>query len=272
MTSTTVTSTTVRCPVCGDTVQVRKTGRPARFCSTRCRQIANRAKLRAQAAVADAARARAELLAEITALGQAAFALHHMLDAPSDTAAADTSAAAARGEDGWRVAPPTGWEPGVAEAAITAARLARATSRAAGEHTRAAAEHRRALRTAGIGLIEASAPATDETPPPAPAADPGGEVRDRFFDAVEDLIGVVDPTSGIDSRLPTGLADALDDPANTLTDVFVVQAGDGPLGDLAAAVAGVLAAAGPYRADWPVPLAEACDQAAAVLGDLTGTA
>lgn len=254
------------CPVCGAAIEVKATGRPPRFCSKACRQAANRAKQRAQAAIVQAAGLRRRSRADARALRQAAFALDAHLDQAG--VGAVEGAGKGAGPDGWQQTPPSGWEEEAQRLAATLTRLGEALYRDARAHARTVGEHGRALAGAGIRRAKASSAPSDETPGrPSEDVDQhaavdgqdedGGAVRDRFFDAVEDLIAATHPTSAAGSRLPGPLADGLTGPAGELAVVFAGASGAGPLDRLADAAAAVIEAAQRYRGEWSPQLTAA---------------
>lgn len=124
----------VRCLVCGAVIGQPRTGRPARYCGTPCRQAAHRARSRTTEAASHAAWLCGHLAADLAR----ACDLGAELAAALDTTPATAGPAAGRaGDDGQAVPenePPTGWEAGLGELASRLSRLATAISGSAREH------------------------------------------------------------------------------------------------------------------------------------------
>jgi hypothetical protein len=233
------------CPVCGTGLQIPLTGRRPRYCGKPCRQAAYRARLAAGRAAETAARVRREL-AGLGEDGMLAGA-----DQDLGRALLQLQGAAARIRDCDGLLPdaetvPGGWEDAMARQAKTVIRLAHRVADLAAVHARAAADFQAAQTVFRRG--NSAGPGGDETLQSSVlsrrAADratkPGGPAgldRDAVFDAVEDTIYAVDPGRG--QAVPEVLEDAVAD----LAEVFARQAGDGPLGELAAAAAKVVEAA-----------------------------
>ncbi|MFB9681690.1 hypothetical protein [Streptosporangium vulgare] len=132
------------CPVCGSPIASARTGRPARYCGTPCRQAAHRATRRAEAALQQAAWQRRQLTRTVERLAVVAAELveaeHRLLDVDQGDGE-DVDQAAAE--------PVTGWEAHLAELATTLARLASSAAGTARGHAGTAANYRQAARLAG---------------------------------------------------------------------------------------------------------------------------
>ncbi|MFE3454954.1 hypothetical protein ACFXJ8_39130 [Nonomuraea sp. NPDC059194] len=142
------------CPVCGGPIEQARTGRPARYCGTPCRQAAHRARRRTAEAAAHAAWLRGRLAADLARARQLAAELA--------TALADIPA----GVDGGQadIEPPTGWESELGELAHRLATLATTVRTSARDHQAVTADWQHAARTAGIRHVPATTAADDETP------------------------------------------------------------------------------------------------------------
>ena len=164
---------------CGGELPARQTGRPATYCSTRCRQAAHRARQRAAAAVQHTTWMRASISRDVDRALEVLQQVRGLLAAPIRDAERTTAATAAAGGEDWRAAPPTGWETLIEEKATRAARYASSLAGYAREHARSAAEHRQALPAAGkpAGKRRTATPASRRNETPARAA--GDETRHR---------------------------------------------------------------------------------------------
>ena len=144
-------SDTVRsCPVCGGELPSRTTGRPAVYCSKRCRQAASRAKIRARNAADHATRLRAHMVADLDEALSTLDQARVLLAGPVREHPRRTAAAVTAGGEGWHASPPTGWEPPAQELVQTLARRIRRVEGYLREHARAAVEHDQSMRVAGI--------------------------------------------------------------------------------------------------------------------------
>ncbi|MEU4704771.1 hypothetical protein [Nonomuraea dietziae] len=142
------------CPVCGARIEQARTGRPARYCGTPCRQAAHRARRRAVEAARHAAWLRGRLAADL---------------ARAQEFAAELAAALATipsGVDGDQadIEPSTGWENELGELAHRLTRLATSISGGVREHQAVAADWRHAARITGIRRAPAITAAGDESP------------------------------------------------------------------------------------------------------------
>src|SRR5262249_14793827 len=63
---------------------------------------------------------------------------------------------------------------------------------------------------------------------PAPA--PAGMDADDVYDALEDLVAVIDTAGAITARLPAAAQDAIEEPFEAFSELWADQAGDGPTG------------------------------------------
>ncbi|MGW4476777.1 hypothetical protein ACWENQ_44595 [Nonomuraea sp. NPDC004354] len=72
----------VRCPVCGTAIGQPRTGRPARYCGTPCRQAAHRARRRTTEAASHAAWLRGHLAADLARACELGAELAAALDTP----------------------------------------------------------------------------------------------------------------------------------------------------------------------------------------------
>lgn len=152
------------CPVCDAEMVPARTGRPRAYCSTSCRQIAYRARARADRA-AERARAARGHLADV----------HHRLDSRgADLASAlavmradVTEAAAGAADPDAAALAGDRWEPRVADLAREISRLAAQVGDAAWEHNRHAGEHAHATAPANRHT-PAARPSHDETPTGGP--------------------------------------------------------------------------------------------------------
>jgi hypothetical protein len=266
------------CPVCGAPLTIPVTGRRPRYCGKACRQAAYRARRAAERAAERAGWLRRELAgggAATTLERDFSQAANALLGALADLAGGPPAPGAVVLPGGW-----SGWEEHVAGAARQVARLAHRAADLAQAHARAAAEFETAQQVLCRG--GRGRPGGDETPagsvPPRAARDratkPAGPAaaavdRDALFDAVEDVVYRLDRARLY--LLPDGVADTLEGPAAGLAEVFAGQAGDGPLGELTAAAAAVLAAARGC-AGLPADVAGALAELAAVLPAAVGAA
>ncbi|MER6175676.1 hypothetical protein [Streptosporangium sp. NPDC001681] len=128
------------CPVCANPITPARTGRPARYCSTPCRQAAHRARRRAEATLQQAAWQRRQLARDIERLAVVAAELveaeHRLVDV--DQANGETS-----------IDPATGWEAHLAELATNVSRLASTIAGTARGHAANAADYRQAAAVTG---------------------------------------------------------------------------------------------------------------------------
>lgn len=141
------------CPVCNAPIEQARTGRPARYCGTPCRQAAHRARRRTAEAASHAAWVRGRLAADLPLARELAAELAEAvatLPANVDGDQAD-------------IEPPTGWESELGELAHRLTRLATSISGGVREHQAVAADWRHATRIAGIRRMPSSSPAGDES-------------------------------------------------------------------------------------------------------------
>jgi len=273
------------CPVCGGQLVIPPTGRRPVYCGKACRQAAHRARLAAARAAERAAWIRRELAGDGTRPGGGlpgappAAGQRGGVEYDLGVAWLALFDAAAR----VRETPPGpgevagGWERDVARCADQVARLAHRAADLAAAHERAAAEF--AAARAVLRRVDPDGPGGDETPAAAagyvagPAAargatKPAGAAvaavadRDALFDAVEDVVYLLDQARP--DPVPDHVAAALETPASALAEILAGQDGNGPLGELTAAAAEVLAAS-PRRSELPGDVAAALDALARAL-------
>jgi ParB/RepB/Spo0J family partition protein len=97
------------------------------------------------------------------------------------------------------------------------------------------------------------------------AGQPGpGQDPDAVFDALADLFTATDPTTAAGSRLPAGLADAVQDARATFADLYEQLEGDQPPGAAVTAALALRGAARPFETDWTPELRDAFTALAAL--------
>lgn len=262
------------CPVCGAPLEIPLTGRRPVYCGKPCRQAAYRARLAAGRAAEAAASARWGLAGSSSRSPDVHLGVEHAIGLVTDQLRHQVRRAHYAEETGLGadVVPfGTGWEDDVTDRARTLITLAHQAIGLATAHKRAAADWQAAQ--AVLRREPAAGPGGDETPHGSVfaraagdrATKPGGVDRDAVFDAIEDVVYVLDPTRGHE------VPGALDAVAADLAEVLARQAGDGPLGELAAAAAAVLQAAH-GRTGLPAEVTRALGTLAAVLPATVGVA
>ncbi len=98
-----------------------------------------------------------------------------------------------------------------------------------------------------------------------------GEDPDAVFEVLEDLSIATDPAAAAGSRLPAGLADAIEDTRAAFAGLYDQLAGDQPPGEAVTAALALRDAAQPFEADWTPGLRDAFT-ALAALGTPAGEA
>ncbi|MEU4549974.1 hypothetical protein [Nonomuraea dietziae] len=151
-------STASPCPVCGAAIGQARTGRPARYCGTPCRQAAHRGRRRITETAKRAAGLRDRLTAEVTSARQLAAELAQALEAIPAAGGVDGRGQA---DD---VEPPTGWENELGELARRLTTLASSVSAHGRDHQAVVADWRHAARMAEIRSAPTSAEPSDESP------------------------------------------------------------------------------------------------------------
>jgi ParB/RepB/Spo0J family partition protein len=135
---------------------------------------------------------------------------------------------------------------------------ARAVHAAALPHAEIWTEKLRAAFTA-LGLSGGDVkPAADSAEDPA-----GRPGADDLYDALEDLLIAVDPTTVAGNELPDGLAGAIEDARVRFTKLYDRQAGDQPAHELIAAASALHQAALPHEQNWTPQLRAALGKFAA---------
>ncbi|NUP16772.1 MAG: hypothetical protein HOZ81_11835 [Streptomyces sp.] len=135
------------CPVCAVSIDPARRGRPAIYCSKLCRQAAHRARTRLQQARQDAAWTRRRLAAAVTEFQVLAAEL-------GNAHAALTALAVGGPACDPDQAPPTGWEPELAELARRAASLATTIAGTARSHQATAADYATPPASQCVGISQ----------------------------------------------------------------------------------------------------------------------
>lgn len=107
-----------------------------------------------------------------------------------------------------------------------------------------------------------SQPATGPEPDPSPEdSEDGAGDRDVLFDALEDLVIAIDPSTSAGAELPESLANAIADARERFSELYTEQAGDEPPDELIAAARDVRKAAAAHgHESWTQQLRQALEQ------------